>query len=216
MRKLLDKLQGAERERMEREKSAEEVALARAGEERRGLDLARERQAAEVELRRLAHAQEALTRKALDSAAAEAAATQAARERAEREHEMQLALAARAEAAAAKAASARVRADAKALAVLQKRLAAAQKSEAQANRRAEAESAAADVVRAGIAMEEVLDKLPAHARARPARRWPWIAAGAALIGLTVAYGFLPVPTLDSAPGEPLKLKLEFAFPAARR
>jgi hypothetical protein len=216
MRKLLDKLQGAERERMEREKSAEEVALARAGEERRGLDLARERQAAEVELRRLAHAQEALTRKALDSAAAEAAATQAAQERAEREHEMQLALAARAEAAAAKAASARVRADAKALAVLQKRLAAAQKSEAQANRRAEAESAAADVVRAGIAMEEVLDKLPAHARARPARRWPWIAAGAALIGLTVAYGFLPVPTLDSAPGEPLKLKLEFAFPAARR
>ena len=163
-------------------------------------------------------AEEALTRKALDSAAAEAAATQAAQERAEREHEMQLALAARAEAdaAAAKAASARVRADAKALAVLQKRLAAAQKSEAQANRRAEAESAAADVVRAGIAVEEVLDKLPAHARARPARRWPWIAAGAALIGLTVAYGFLQVPTLDSAPGEPLKLKLEFAFPAARR
>jgi hypothetical protein len=25
-----------------------------------------------------------------------------------------------------------------------------------------------------------------------------------------------VPTLDSARGEPLKLKLEFAFPAARR
>jgi hypothetical protein len=163
-------------------------------------------------------AEEALTRKALDSAAAEAAATQAAQERAEREQEMQLALAARAEAdaAAAKAASARVRADAKALAVLQKRLAAAQKSEAQATRRAEAESAAADVVRAGIAVEEVLDKLPAHARARPARRWPWIAAGAAVIGLTVAYGFLRVPTLDSAPGEPLKLKLEFAFPAARR
>jgi len=55
MSKLLDKLKGAERERIEREKSGEEVAQARAGEERRALDLARERQAAEVELRRLAH-----------------------------------------------------------------------------------------------------------------------------------------------------------------
>ena len=41
MSKLVDKLQGAERERIEREKSGEEVAQARAGEERRGLDLAR-------------------------------------------------------------------------------------------------------------------------------------------------------------------------------
>ncbi|HKU45528.1 MAG TPA: hypothetical protein VJQ58_01495, partial [Burkholderiales bacterium] len=56
MSKLLDKLGGAERDRIEREKSGEEVAQARANEERRALDLARERQAAEVELRRLAHA----------------------------------------------------------------------------------------------------------------------------------------------------------------
>jgi hypothetical protein len=118
----------------------------------------------------------------------------------------------------------RARADAKALAVLQKRLAAAQKSEAQANRRAEAESAAADVVRAGIAVEEVLDKLPAHSHVRPARRWPWVAAGAAVVALTIAYAVVErsrdpqfsLPNALSAAGEPLKLKLEFAFPAARR
>ena len=56
MSKLYDQLQGAERERIEREKAAEEVASARIAEEKRGLDLARERQAAEVELRRMAHA----------------------------------------------------------------------------------------------------------------------------------------------------------------
>ena len=172
-------------------------------------------------------AEEALTRKATETAAAEAAAQRAAVERAEREEEMQLALEARAQAdaAAAKAASARARADAKALAVLRKRLAAAQKSEAQANRRAEAESAAADIMRAGIAAEEVLDKLPAHSRARPARRWPWVAAGAAVIALTLAYGIveriqvpqLPVAAVEpAAAGAPLKLKLEFAFPAAGR
>ena len=55
MSKLIDKLKGAERERIELEKSGEEVASARLGDERRALDLARERQAAEVELRRLAH-----------------------------------------------------------------------------------------------------------------------------------------------------------------
>jgi hypothetical protein len=99
--------------------------------------------------------------------------------------------------------------------VLQKRLAAAQKSEAHANRRAEAESAAADLVRAGIAVEEVLDKLPAHARARPARRWPWIAAGAAVVVLTIAYGIveqtrtpLPAPATERPAGEPLKLQLD--------
>jgi hypothetical protein len=138
---------------------------------------------------------------------------------------MQLALAARAEAdaAAAKAASARVRADAKALAVLQKRLAAAQKSEAQANRRAEAESAAADVVRAGIAVEEVLDKLPAHARARPARRWPWIAAGMMFIAATGGYAWLErgiapfstPPVAQPAPGQPLKLQLDYRLTSAR-
>ena len=56
MSKLYDQLQGAERERIEREKAAEQVASTRVAEEKRGLDLARERQAAEVELRRLAHA----------------------------------------------------------------------------------------------------------------------------------------------------------------
>ena len=56
MSKLIDQLQGAERERVEREKAAEQVATVRVVEEKRALDLARERQAAEVELRRLAHA----------------------------------------------------------------------------------------------------------------------------------------------------------------
>ena len=73
MSKLIEKLKHAElerqakagigpgdsteeiRSRIEYEKTVEEGAQARAGEERRGLDLARERQAAEVELRRLAH-----------------------------------------------------------------------------------------------------------------------------------------------------------------
>jgi hypothetical protein len=43
MSKLLDKLKGAEQERYEKERSAEEVAQARISEERRGLDMARER-----------------------------------------------------------------------------------------------------------------------------------------------------------------------------
>src|SRR6185503_2168599 len=85
--KIVDKLQGAERERYEREKSAEEVASARAGEERRGLDLARERQAAEVELRRLAHARAEAEAKAARLVAererAEAAAAAESRQREE-------------------------------------------------------------------------------------------------------------------------------------
>jgi hypothetical protein len=189
-------------------------------------------------------AEEALTRKALEAAAAEEAATRAAQERAEREEEMQLALSARAEAdaQAADAAAQRARADGKALATLQKRIALEQKSEALANRRAEVESAAADVLRAGVAAEEVLEtqtqrtgeavaragSLQQETRAlknlRPARRWPWIAAGAAVVGLTIAYGIFerthpaqaPAPALEMPAGEPLKLKLEFAFPAARR
>ncbi|HYT47037.1 MAG TPA: hypothetical protein VEL04_01330, partial [Burkholderiales bacterium] len=56
MSKLFEKLKGAERERLEKDRSGAEVAQARAGEERRALDLARERQQAEVELRRIAHA----------------------------------------------------------------------------------------------------------------------------------------------------------------
>ena len=73
MSKLIDKMKSAERERqarlgigpqdavedlqgrIESERNQEEAAEARVGEEKRGLDLARERQAAEVELRRLAH-----------------------------------------------------------------------------------------------------------------------------------------------------------------
>ena len=48
MSKLIDRLQAADRERYEKDKTAEEVAQARITEERRGLDLARERQQAEV------------------------------------------------------------------------------------------------------------------------------------------------------------------------
>jgi hypothetical protein len=74
-------------------------------------------------------------------------------------------------------------------------------------------------VRAGIAVEEVLDKLPVHSHARAARRWPWIAAGAAVIALTIAYGIVErtrLPNVEPVRGEPLRLKLEFAFPAAGR
>ena len=98
------------------------------------------------------------------------------------------------------------------------------------------------MLRAGIAAEEVLETqtqrtgevvaragaLQQETRAlknlRPARRWPWIAAGAAVVVLTIAYGIVdrtralqvPAPVAETPPGEPLKLKLEFAFPAAQR
>jgi len=63
MSKLFDKLKDANRERaatqrdrIEAERSAGQAAQAKLGEEKRGLDMARERQAAEVELRRIANA----------------------------------------------------------------------------------------------------------------------------------------------------------------
>jgi hypothetical protein len=207
MSKLNDQLKGVERERMEREKSGEEVAQARAGEERRALDLARERQATEVELRRLAHSR------------------------------------AEADAAEAKARAAQRRADEKALAALQKKLEMEKRGELAANRRAEAESAAADLLRAGIAAEEALDKqrtrtgealqrvdtLRSERRAlkeRRARLRPWrLPLLAAVLALAVATltGFVFLLTREPAvqtsfqpAGEPLKLKLEFAFPATRR
>jgi len=53
---------------------------------------------------------------------------------------------------------------------------------------------------------------------------PRIAAGAAVVLLTIAYGIgerarapqVAAAVVETLPGEPLKLKLEFAFPAARR
>ena len=63
MSKLFDKLKeadrvraGMQRDRIEAERSAGQAAQAKLGEEKRGLDMARERQAAEVELRRIANA----------------------------------------------------------------------------------------------------------------------------------------------------------------
>ncbi|MGH8723577.1 MAG: hypothetical protein ACREU1_01865, partial [Burkholderiales bacterium] len=127
-------------------------------------------------------------------------------------------------------------ADAKAVAALQRRLAAEQRSEAEANRRAEAESAAADALRAGIAAEEGLElqtaktagavqraaalkeERAALARLRPARRGIWIVAGAAVLAAAGYLLLVPreTPLPERPAGEPLKLKLEFAFPAAQR
>ena len=69
MSRLIDKLKQAERsmraprpeteelrEKIETERGAEQTQQARIIEEKRGLDLARERQQAEAELRRIAHA----------------------------------------------------------------------------------------------------------------------------------------------------------------
>jgi hypothetical protein len=132
MSKLFDKLKGAERERIEREKSGEEVALARGGEERRALDLARERQAAEVELRRLAHAR----------ADAEA---KAARLVAERE---------RAEAQAAAEARQREEAEKKALALAEGRRKKEEEAAQHARARAESEAQAAAAMKERAASEE--------------------------------------------------------------
>jgi hypothetical protein len=117
------------------------------------------------------------------------------------------------------------------------------KLELAAGRRAEVESAAADLLRAGIAAEEALEQqthraadasarvvstkeeriaLKARlAQLRP-RRLPLVAAGLAIgVALLAAFVFVvtqepPVPASFQPVGEPLKLKLEFAFPAARR
>ena len=99
------------------------------------------------------------------------------------------------------------------------------------------ESAAADVLRAGIAAEEALEKQQGRTggfdqtrnlrqqrlalkEKRVPRRLPLIAAGltVAVIGaaayLVLRHEELPPGVIRA--GEPLKLKLEFAFPAAQR
>lgn len=147
MSKLIEKMKSAERERerperdrisrpgaaspqdskeelvskIEAEKIQEETALARSGDAQRGLDLARERQAAEAELRRLAHSR------------AEAEA-KASRLMIERE---------RAEAAAHTEARAREEAEKKAAAISEGRRQKEEEAAQHARGRAEAEAAAA-------------------------------------------------------------------------
>jgi hypothetical protein len=132
---------------------------------------------------------------------------------------------------------AQTRADERALAALHKRLEKEKKHELAANRRAEAESAAADVLRAGIAAEEALGtqtartaEASAHAvamrqerlalkarlaRLRPRRRA--LVAGALAIALAIAAGVLLYPKQieESASGEPLKLRLDYRLTSAR-
>src|SRR5256885_2266167 len=88
MSKLFDKLKeadrmraGAQRDRIEAERSAGQAAQAKLGEEKRGLDMARERQAPEAELRGIANAPAEAKREAEARTAAEAEAGRLAKER---------------------------------------------------------------------------------------------------------------------------------------
>ena len=84
----------------------------------------------------------------------------------------------------------------------------------------------AEVLRVGVATEEALEKASARATARGelrgarGSRLPVVVAVLALaVAGLGAYIFLhqeAVVAPEARPGEPLKLKLEFAFPAARR
>jgi hypothetical protein len=105
---------------------------------------------------------------------------------------------------------------------VQKKLAADKKAEAAAGRRAEAESAAADVLRAGIAAEEALESLqrsrgPREAGPRPGRL-PLVAAVLA-IALAAGVFWLYPREAAQAPerpaGEPLELRLDYRLTSAR-
>ena len=103
-----------------------------------------------------------------------------------------------------------------------------QKSEARANKRAEAESAAANALRAGIAAKEALDQqvgktAEAVQRAgtlkpRP-RRWSFALAGVAIIAaIAAAYvlvGKRETRPVETAPAEPLELRLDYRLTSAR-